>query len=88
MADLDHAEHVFAAGSRHRLARVVLERPDDGADRDLHLRSRLDVLEDQQPVLLEQILELRAQLGVLQALIRDASDAGAEGEIVADGMHA
>ena len=87
MAHLDDAEQVAAAaGAMHRLARVVLQRSEDVADRDLHRGCRFDALEDEQAEFFEAIVDLGAQAGVGEAVTGDTADAGAEVQIVADGF--
>ena len=77
VADLDDTEHVAADPGRRR-ARMVLERPEHGADRHLHLGRRFDVLEDQQPTLLEGLVEPVPHLRVGGLVEREAADAGTE----------
>jgi hypothetical protein len=84
---LDDAEHVVALRAGDGLARMILERSEDVAQRHLGRRGRLDSLEDQQPVLLEARVDLRAQARVAEVGVRDAPDARTEREIVADRPH-
>lgn len=57
---------------------MILERTEHVADRDMHLRAGLDVLEDNQPPILKKVVELSAHGLVLQRLPRDARDPGPE----------
>src|SRR5215210_4370652 len=84
VADLYDAEHVVASDPRGRGARVVLERPEHRADRHLHGGRRINAFEDEEPALLEGLVEAAAHVGVAEQIDGDAADAGAEGEIVAD----
>ena len=68
--------------ARGRLGRVVLERAEDGADRHLHLRAGLHVLEDDHAALLEDAVDLVADAGVLDIVPTQTLDARSEVEIV------
>ena len=69
-AHVDDTRHVLLVGARDRGDRVILERTEHVADRHVHLRRRLDILEDDQAPILKQVVELSADGFVLQRLLR------------------
>jgi hypothetical protein len=82
VAHVDHARHGVLVDPLHRRHRVILERPEDVADRDVHLAAGLDVLEHDHAALFEQIVELLADRLVLERCERHAGNACTERQII------
>src|SRR5579864_2845463 len=79
---LDDARHRILIDARHRLHGVVLERPEDGADRYLHLARGLDIFKDNHAAILKDMIDLLADRLVLHVPPRDARNPRTKRKII------